>query len=166
MGYIAVNETAEFVKLQINADGQTYSDAATAMAVTANVMVVPAMQEITLNMTPGTFRWKQLDELSEKVVTTSSTNSLEATIVLDEDTFFKGFPVDGTGTLGIFDITNNKTEAWFRMYWQGNSTGDRYVEGRGYLTGVAPTVSPDSPVWTSPLTLEISGDLVSGVVPA
>lgn len=160
MGYIAVNETAEFVKLQINADGQAYANAELAMAVTANVMVVPAMQEITLNMTPGTFRWKQLDSLSEQVVTTSSTNSLEATIVLDDTTFFTGFG----GTNGIFDITNNKTEAYFRMYWQGDTTGDRYVEGKGYLTGVAPTVSPDSPVWTSPLTLEISGDLDSGTV--
>jgi len=160
MGYIAVNETAEFVKLQIVADGQTYANAEVAMAVTANVMVVPAMQEITLNMTPGTFRWKQLDALSEKVVTTSSTNSLEATIVLDDTIFFTGTG----GTSGIFNVTNNKTEAYFRMYWQGDSTGDRYVEGTGYLTGVAPTVSPDSPVWTSPLTLEISGDLVSGTV--
>ena len=160
MGYIAVNETAEFVKLQIVADGETYATAALAMAETANVMVVPAMQEITLNMTPGTFRWKQLDALSEKVVTTSSTNSLEATIVLDDTIFFTGTG----GTSGIFNVTNNKTEAYFRMYWQGDSTGDRYVEGTGYLTGVAPTVSPDSPVWTSPLTLEISGDLVSGTV--
>tara|TARA_R110001606_G_scaffold55527_3_gene135235 strand:+ start:2056 stop:2538 length:483 start_codon:yes stop_codon:yes gene_type:complete len=160
MGYIAVNETAEFVKLQIVADGETYATAALAMAETANVMVVPAMQEITLNMTPGTFRWKQLDALSEKVVTTSSTNSLEATIVLDDTIFFTGTG----GTAGIFNVTNNKTEAYFRMYWQGDSTGDRYVEGTGYLTGVAPTVSPDSPVWTSPLTLEISGDLVSGTV--
>mgnify|MGYP000043954227 CR=1 FL=1 len=162
MGYIAVNETAEFVKLQIVANGNTYANAEVAMAVTADVLVIPAMQEITLNMTPGTFRWKQLDELSEQVVTTSSTNSLEATIVLDDAVFFTG-----TGaTTGIFNVTNNKTEAYFRMYWQGNSTGDRYVEGKGYLTGVAPTVSPDSPVWTSPLTIEISGDLVPGIVPA
>ncbi len=160
MGYIAVNETAEFVKLQIVADGETYATPALAMAQTANVLVIPAMQEITLNMTPGTFRWKQLDSLSEQVVTTSSTNSLEATIVLDDTSFFTG---EGD-TDGIFDVTNNKTEAYFRMYWQGDSTGDRYVEGTGYLTGVAPTVSPDSPVWTSPLTLEISGDLDSGTV--
>jgi hypothetical protein len=160
MGYIAVNETAEFVKLQIVADGETYATPALAMAQTANVLVIPAMQEITLNMTPGTFRWKQLDSLSEQVVTTSSTNSLEATIVLDDTSFFTG---EGD-TDGIFDVTNNKTEAYFRMYWQGDSTGDRYVEGTGYLTGVAPTVSPDSPVWTSPLTIEISGDLTPGVV--
>jgi len=160
MGYIAVNETAEFVKLQIVADGETYATPALAMAQTANVLVIPAMQEITLNMTPGTFRWKQLDSLSEQVVTTSSTNSLEATIVLDDTSFFAG---EGD-TDGIFEVTNNKTEAYFRMYWQGDSNGDRYVEGTGYLTGVAPTVSPDSPVWTSPLTIEISGDLTPGVV--
>jgi len=163
MAYIAVNETAEFVRLELNADGVDYSaNIAVAFdgAGSANVLTVPAMQEVTLNATPGTFRWKQLDSLSEQVVTTSSTNSLEATIVLDDTTFFANVGQ----TQGIFTTTNNKTETYFRLYWQGNSSGDRYVEGKGYLTGVAPTVSPDSPVWTSPLTIEISGDLTTGTV--
>lgn len=163
MAYIAVNETAEFVRLELNADGEDYSaNIAVAFDGTGsgNVLTVPAMQEVTLNATPGTFRWKQLDGLSEQVVTTSSTNSLEATIVLDDTTFFGNVG----STQGIFTTTNNKTETYFRLYWQGNSTGDRYVEGKGYLTGIAPTVSPDSPVWTSPLTIEISGDLTTGTV--
>jgi hypothetical protein len=157
--FINVAESGEFVQVDINASG-TFANADTAMADTGNVMTVPSLQEITVNATPGIFRWKQLDTLSEKVVTTASTNNIESTFVLDPVTFF-----DGTGsTSGIFDIVNNKTLCYFRMYWQGTTSGDKYIEGSGYLSALAPTVSPDSPVWTSPVTIEVVGDFTSGSV--
>jgi hypothetical protein len=157
--FINVAESGEFVQVDINASG-VFANATLAMADTANVMTVPSLQEITVNATPGIFRWKQLDVLSEKVVTTASTNNIESTFVLDPVTFF-----DGTGdTDGIFDIVNNKTLCYFRMYWQGTSSSDRYIEGSGYLSALAPTVSPDSPVWTSPVTIEVVGDFTSGSV--
>jgi hypothetical protein len=34
--------------------------------------------------------------------------------------------------------------------------------GKGYLSSVAPTASPDSPVWVSPLTIAVNGDMGSG----
>ena len=162
MAYINVAEGADsFVQLDINASG-TFADAATAIADTSNVMTVPSLQEVTVNATPGLFRWKQLDSLSEQVVTTPSTNSIALTLVLDDTTFFTG----AGGTAGIFDITNNKTLTYFRLYWAGDSTGDRYIEGQGYLSALAPTVNPDSPVWTSPITIEVVGDYTSGTVSA
>jgi hypothetical protein len=163
MSYINVAETGQFVTLKINADGFDYSsnvDVAFDGAGSANVVTVPALTEITLNSTPGLFRWKQLDALSEYVVTTASTNSLAATVVLDETSFFTG----ANSTLGIFATTNNKTPTYFRMYWQGTTSADRYVQGVGYLAGLAPVVTPDSPVWTSPLTIEVSGSFAEGTV--
>ena len=56
--------------------------------VAAGAQLVPALQEITVNATPGLFRWKQLDSLSEYVITTSSTNSLGMNLVVDPETFF------------------------------------------------------------------------------
>ena len=163
MSYINVAETGQFVTLKINADGFDYSsnvDVAFDGAGSANVVTVPALTEITLNATPGLFRWKQLDALSEYVVTTASTNSLAATVVLDSTTFFTG----ANSTQGIFATTNNKTPTYFRMYWQGTTTSDKYVQGVGYLAGLAPVVTPDSPVWTSPLTIEVSGAFAEGTV--
>jgi len=160
MAYINVTEgTAQFVQLDINASGE-FVDADTAMADSANVMTVPSLQEVTVNATPGLFRWKQLDSLSEQAVTTASTNSVALTLVLDDTTFFTG----AGATAGIFDITSNKTKVYFRFYWQGVSSGDRYIEGEGYLSALAPTVNPDSPVWTSPVTIEVIGDFTSGTV--
>lgn len=159
MAYIAVNDTANFVRLDINASG-TFGNAALAMADTGNVLNVPSLQDITVSATPGTFRWQQLDSLSEKVVTTPSTNEISMTIVLDDTSFYTG----ANSTPGIFEITNDKTLVYFRLYWAGNSSSDRYVEGSGYLSALAPTVATGSPVWTSPLTISVSGDFTTGTV--
>jgi len=37
------------------------------------------------------------------------------------------------------------------------STG-KTISGKGYITGLAPTVSADSPVWVSPITITVTGD--------
>lgn len=161
MSFIAVNSASEFIRLEINGSAR-FATVAAAFDTTeaANLLVVPAMQDITVNATPGTFRWKQLDSLSEFVITTPSTNSLSATIVLDPETFFEG----NGATDGIFDLTNGKELVYFRLFWQGNSSGDRYIQGSGYLTSLAPTLNSDAPVWTSPFTIEVTGDFEQGTV--
>jgi hypothetical protein len=160
MAYIAVNNTDNFVRLDINANPTGYANANVAMAAVADTMSIPALQEVTVNATPGTFNWQQLDSLSEQVVTTPSTNSLSVTLVLDPTTFFTG----KGNTDGIFDIVNSKTETFFRLYWSGDDSGDRYIQGQGYLSALAPTVSPGSPVWTTPLEILVTGSYQTGTV--
>lgn len=139
---------------------------------TATGMKIPALTEVTVNATPGLYRWKQLDELSEFVITTASTNSLGMSLVVDPETFF------GTGTdpltdpediktAGIFQTTNNKHLCAFRLYWSGSQPevdNAYYVEGVGYLAGLAPTTNPDAPVWVTPVTVEVAGDYTTGAV--
>lgn len=153
---IVVNTTASNVVLQINTDGTDYSanvDAAFEGTGLANVYTLPALQDVTLNATPGTFTWEQLDSLSQFIVTTPSTNSVDMNIVVDETTFF-----DATaGSSGILDTVNGKIRTYFRLFLNGQATNDRYVQGYGYLSGLAPTVSPTAPVWVSPLTVLIDG---------
>jgi len=162
MAYIGVNATADFVTLRLNNSADFSSNIAAAFVAgeSSNYYDVPSMQEVTVNATPGIFRWKQLDSLSEKAVTTSSTNSVALTVVLDDTTFYSN-----TGSsYGILDTVNNKTKTAFRLYWSGTSSSDRHIEGEAYLSALAPTVTPDSPVWTSPLTLEVVGDFTPGQV--
>jgi hypothetical protein len=160
MAYIAVNSEVNFVRLDINANPAGYANANVAFAAIADTMTVPALQEVTVNATPGTFNWQQLDSLSEQVVTTPSTNSVAVTLVLDPTTFFTG----KGNTDGIFDIVNSKVETYFRLYWQGDDSGDRYIQGKGYLSALAPTVSPGSPVWTTPLEILVNGSYETGTV--
>jgi hypothetical protein len=82
--------------------------------------------------------------------------------VLDPTSFFTG---DGAGTQGLFDLSNDAVEIKFRVYFNGRGEGAKFVSGSGYITNLAPTVNPTAPVWVSPITISVNGDLVVGTVP-
>jgi hypothetical protein len=158
MAYLNVSSPSNFVELRISAtDNRTISQAGTTATWTASTstdIVIPALQDITLTNSNGTFRWVQLDSTSRAVVATPATNSLNFNIVLDDTSFFTGV---GT-TKGLFNISNSKTLVFFKFAWGGGST--KYVTGQGYLANLAPKVAPDQPVWMSPLVLEVDGNFL------
>ena len=133
-----------------------------------NAMILPYLQDITINNSTGVFRWKTLDSTAESAATTPATNSLAMNIVLDEATFFG----DGANTLnsvvrnGIFGSSKDKTEVHFEIGIEGSATGQRTISGQGFLSGLAPTVNMDAPVFVSSLTLEVTGDYTVSTVPA
>jgi hypothetical protein len=133
----------------------------TASAATGPI-AMPALQDITINNSNDVFTWTQLDTSSKLQVATTATNSIAMNCVLDEDTFF-GNASASTGSaakLGVFGLSKEKTLVSFSLYMgdtSGGSTGPT-VTGSGYVTGLAPTVSADSPVWVSPITLTVTGD--------
>ena len=144
-----------------------YVSTATIVSTTGTgVMAVPSLQDITLNNNNGTFRWKQLDLTSQKAVATPATNSIGLNIVLDDASFYGSVGSAGTNAteLGIFNLSNNKTKVYFKMFWAGETTGKKFVTGSGFITGLAPKVNPDQPVWITPLTIEVDGDFTSGTV--
>ena len=127
----------------------------------ASNLVVPAMQDITVNNANDVFTWTQLDEGSKLQVATTATNSLDLNIVLDQTTFF------GTGSgaavavnKGIFGLSKDKQLVEFQLYLGDTSSGGagKTLSGFGYITGLALTASADAPVWVTPVTLSISGD--------
>ena len=124
-------------------------------------MLVPSLQDITVNAAEDVFSWTQLDEKSKKNIATTSTNSLSMNLVLDQVTFFgDGTSADDTASkLGIFGMSNNKALVEFTLYLGDESTGadGKTVTGKGYITGLAPTVSADAPVWVSPITITVDG---------
>jgi len=126
---------------------------------------VPALQDVTVNAANDTFTWEQLDEGSKKQVATTATNSLSMNIVLDQTVFF-GDDTAQSGEAdfkGVFGLSSDKDLVDFELYLgdpsdqQGSGTG-KTISGQGYITGLAPTVSADSPVWVSPITITITGD--------
>lgn len=61
---------------------------------------------------------------------------------------------------GVFGLSVNKSKVSFSLYLgdtDGGSTG-KTITGSGYITGLAPTVSADSPVWVSPITITVTGE--------
>jgi hypothetical protein len=133
-------------------------------ATDATGLDVPGLQNITMNNANDVFTWTQLDSSGKKQIATTSTNSLSMNLVVDETSYF------GTGTgstaaaKGIFGLSKEKTKVEFELNLGDNDDGSatKVITGFGYITGLAPTVSADSPVWVSPITITVTGDYTVG----
>lgn len=127
---------------------------------TSSGYIVPALQDVTINNGVNTFQWTQLDSFSQLTVPTPASNSVSGNLVLDSATFFTG----ANSVAGIWTLSNTATPVYFRAYFNGRATGARYVSGVGYITGLTPTVNPTAPVWVTPFSIVVDGDLTSSVV--
>jgi hypothetical protein len=148
MAYINVSSPTSRATLQISPG---------AIANTTTGTIVAALQDITISNSNGTFNWTQLDSTSQLAVATPATNSISANLVVDSTSFF-------AATTGIFDLSANKTLVYFRVYFNGTLSGAKFVAGQGYITNLAPTVSPTAPVWVTPITISVDGDITAGTV--
>jgi hypothetical protein len=124
-------------------------------------LAIPALQDMTINAANDVFTWSQLDSTAKKQIATTSTNSISMNVVVDTATFF-GTDIDApiSGTIaeqGLFGCSRNKTLINFIIRVE-NATVDTLIKGVGYITGLAPTVTADSPVWVSPVTITVSGE--------
>ena len=132
----------------------------TSISSTTTGYVIPALQDVTINNAAGVFNWTQLDTFAQLSVPTPATNSISANIVVDSTTFFTG----SGGVPGLFDLSNDAEKVYFRVYFNGKVTGSKFVSGSGYITNLAPTVNPTAPVWVSPVSISVDGDLTTGTV--
>jgi hypothetical protein len=124
-------------------------------------LAVPALQNVTINAANDVFTWSQLDSGAKKQIATTATNSLGMNLVLDPATFFPGAtPTTTAASQGIFGLSKNKTIVEFSLVMGDDSSNQntKTISGFGYITGLAPTVSAESPVWISPITITVTGD--------
>jgi hypothetical protein len=124
---------------------------------------IPALQDVTVNAANDVFTWTQLDQTAKLQVATTSTNSLSMNIVLDQAIFFGTGgtpPLDTAAELGIFGLSVNKTKIDFELFLGDTDGGvaGKTISGSGYITGIEPTVSADSPVWVTPITITVDGE--------
>jgi len=172
------------VVLQINVIGASAPSAVitgtapvTAIAM-GTPLAVPALQDVTINAANDVFTWSQLDSSAKQQVATTSTNSISMNCVVDPDTFF-GTTLDAASNTavavqGLMGLSRNKTKIAFALRFldaagdgASTTTNDRWIKGQGYITGLAPTVSADSPVWVTPVTITVTGEyLVAATVAA
>lgn len=128
-------------------------------------LVLAAVQDVTINNANDVFTWQQLDSGSKLQIATTATNSISMNIVLDQTTFFGDATATGEDAqeAGVFGLSKDKTKIDFEIYLgdtsdsQTGSSG-KTLSGSGYVTGLAPTVSAQSPVWVSPITITVDGD--------
>lgn len=128
----------------------------------ATPLTVPALQDITVNAANDVFTWSQLDSTAKKQIATTSTNSISMNLVVDPDTFFgttlNSVQSDTVAAQGLLGLSRNKTLVTFVLKFQEGGASDKFIKGTGYITGLAPTVSADAPVWVSPITITVTGE--------
>ena len=135
-----------------------------AIALGASALTVPALQDITINAANDVFTWSQLDSTAKQQIATTSTNSVSMNIVLDDATFF-GSTLNAaqSGTVaeqGLLGLSRNKTPICFTIKMKENASADRVLKGQGFITGLAPTVTADAPVWVTPITITVTGEYI------
>jgi hypothetical protein len=132
----------------------------------SSALTVSGLQDITINAANDVFTWSQLDSTAKKQVATTSTNSISMNLVVDDAVFFGTLiTAAATNTIleqGILGCSRNKTQINFILKFvestSGQATADRFIKGVGYITGLAPTLSADAPVWVTPITITVSGE--------
>jgi hypothetical protein len=158
--YPAPGTTSAALSLKIYHTSKTAEAALTPVAGTG--MTMPSLQDVTVNAANDVFTWTQLDAAAKKQIATTATNSLGMNLVVNQNTFFGDStkPTDSAEKDGILGLSTAKTRVQFDLYFgdESDGTGGKYISGFGYITGLAPTVSADAPVWVTPITITIDSD--------
>jgi hypothetical protein len=159
MAQLTVNTTGKQPHLYVSTDTSNVSNAA---------LDVTCLQDITITNSTGIFSWTDFCSTDINKVTTPADNEISTNIVIDPAVFFGSntSPNANAVSQGIAGLSTNKKEVSWRLVMNGNATsnGAYYYEGVGYLSSVAPTVSPDAPVWVTPLTIAVNGDMTTGTI--
>ena len=132
----------------------------------AGGLVVPFVQDITVNATPGTVRYSTLDSTSSSAFTTVNENGVSLNLLVDETVMFgqSGNTTNSIALNGLFNTSVNKTEVFFSVTVTGTgNTGDININGKGFIGGLAPTASIDGAVWLSPCEIIVNGELTQTV---
>jgi hypothetical protein len=129
-------------------------------------LVVPFVQDITVNATPGTVRYSTLDSPSSSAFTTVNENSVSLNLLVDETVMFgdTGNVTNTVAAAGLFETSTSKTEVFFSVAVTGSGTsGDISITGQGFIGGLAPTASLEGAVWLSPCEIIVNGELTKTV---
>jgi hypothetical protein len=126
---------------------------------------VPFVQDVTITNSTGVYSYTTFTDVDTRKLSTPADNEISTNIVVDATTYF-GSNTAGTTApeLGIAFMSTNKSQLDFRIYWNGSNTGAHFYEGEGFFTSLAPTTSPDAPVWVTPMTIAVDGAFVSSTV--
>lgn len=157
MARITVNTTGTQPILMVSADVSN---------VAANALSVTCLQDITVTNSTGIYSYTDFCSTDMNKVTTPADNEISTNMVLDGTVYFgnAGATANTAPFYGVAGLSENKVNISWKLYLNGNANGAFYYTGTGYISSLAPTVSPESPVWISPMSIAVDGTITSGVV--
>lgn len=157
-----------------------------ANANSTNTLSVGCLQDVTITASTGVFSWTDFCSIDTNKITTPADNEVATNIVIDSEKYFGNASASGAAQDGIADLSQNKDKVQFLVIWNSNGSGSGtanianlitdsvrnsfatasepiyWSSGVGYITNLAPTASPDAPVWVSPMTIAVDGTLYNG----
>ncbi len=159
MARITTNTTGTQPTLYVSTDTSNIANAA---------LSVICLQDITITNSTGIFSWTDFCSIDTNKVTTPADNEITTNVVLDAENWFGNVSAGNTTAAynGVSGLSINKIPVSFQIVMNGNDTsnGAFYYEGVGYISALAPTVSPEAPVWVSPLTIAVDGAFTTGQI--
>ena len=182
MARITVNTTGFQPHIYLTTDTSTGAlydgTGSTTWVSTENALDVTCLQDITVNNSTGIFSWVDFCTTDMNKITTPADNSISTNIVIDATAFYgNSAAVDPSALFsGVNGLASSKTYVQWVLVMNGGLDATtiaragiageegRFYRGVGYITSISPTVSPDSPVWVSPMEIAVSGDMTTGIV--
>lgn len=157
MARITVNTTGTQPVIEISTDTSNIANAA---------LSVTCLQDVTITNSTGIYTYTYFCSTDVNKLTTPADNEISTNVVIDDEVWFGNSSATSNTApnLGVADISINKIPVSFRVYLNGTSTGAFYYEGVGYISSLAPTASPEAPVWVSPLTIAVDGTMTVDTV--
>lgn len=166
MARITVNETGSQPTLLISTD--LVSNSANWGNI-ANALSVTCLQDVTITNSTGVYTYTDFCDTDTRKLTTPADNEISTNIVIDAEGFFGNSSAGNTTAAysGVSGLSLNKVPVQFKIVMNGgNATANAYYyAGQGFISSLAPTVSPDAPVWVSPVTIAVDGAMVTGQNP-
>jgi hypothetical protein len=129
------------------------------LANTAATITVPFVQDLTITNATGVYSYTTFSDVDMRKLSTPADNEASTNIIVDDIAYF-GSSAETPNTapfLGIASLSTNKNTLDFEIYWNGTSANAYFYSGSGFITSLAPTTSPEAPVWVTPLTIAVDG---------
>lgn len=176
MARITVNETGTQPLVLISTDIAN-GNVQTGNIEGANVLSVTCLQDITITSSTGVFSWADFCSVDMNKLPTPADNEVSMNIVIDNTGYFGANTLAaGASNKGVAYLSQNKTPVQFLVVWNYNANVANVVDGnisslsnvawssgQGFITSLAPTVSPDAPVFVTPITIAVNGTMYNGL---
>lgn len=175
MARITVNETGTSPLILLSTTVGNATAISTGNISSANVLSVGCLQDVTITASTGVFSWTDFCSPDTNKLPTPADNEISTNVVLDDVKYFGNTSASANSAagLGMAKLSQNKVEVQFLVVWNNNdianvcdpairSNTTYWSSGVGYVTSLAPTVSPDAPVWVSPMTVAVDGTMYNG----
>ena len=176
MARITVNETGTYPTVLISTD-LANGNVQTGNIEGANVLSVTCLQDVTITSSTGIFSWADFCSVDMNKLPTPADNEISMNIVIDNTAYFGANTANaGASNKGIAYLSQNKTPVQFLVVWNYNANVANIIDGNisslsnvawssgeGFISSLAPTASPEAPVWVTPVTIAVNGTMYNGL---